>query len=81
MVVLVGLYALPCVVLVDAVICFHTVKDRIIDWDRVNADFNTLEICLAGYQIEPGMLAYLLDSVPLLRVCVQDAVKEILRFV
>jgi hypothetical protein len=46
-IVLVGLNALSRVVLVNAVVYLHPVEDGAIDWDWIDANFDTLEVSLA----------------------------------
>lgn len=81
MVVFVGLDALSRVVLVDGKLALHPVENVAIDGYWVNANLDAFEVALALGQFEPGMLANLLDGVPLLRIRVQNAVEEVLGFV
>ena len=78
MIVFIRLDAHPCIVLIDTVICLHLVNNLIINWNGVNANLDPLEVGFAWDQIEPRMLANLLNSVPFFRVCVQNAVEQIL---
>ena len=80
-VVLVSLNALPSVIFIDTVLSLHAVQNLGVDWHRVYADLDALEIGFTGYQVEPWVLSDLIYCVSFLRVSVQNAVKEVLCFI
>ena len=67
----IGLNAFAGIAFLEAEFRVHADENVLIDWYRINADLDSFEIGLAWYNIEPRMLPDLIDSVPLLRICVQ----------
>ena len=75
MIVFIGLDAFTSVMLVDPVLDLHGVEDGVIDWHWVDANLDSFELAFTSYYFEPRVLPDLVDGVPLLGVCVEDAVE------
>lgn len=77
-IVFIGLDAFTSVMLVDSILYLHGVKNCIIDRHWVDANLDSFELAFTFYYFEPRVLPDLVDGVPLLGVCVEDAVEEVL---
>ena len=77
-IVFIGLDAFTSVMLVDSILYLHGIKNCIIDRHWVDANLDSFEFAFTFYYFEPRVLPDLVDGVPLLGVCVEDAVEEVL---
>ena len=75
MIVFVGLDAFTSVMLVDPVLDLHGVEDGVIDRHWVDANLDSFELAFTSYYFEPRVLPDLVDGVPLVGVCVENAVE------
>ena len=70
MVMLVGLNALPGIVLVNVKLSLHSVEQCWIDRNWVDSHLNAFKVRLARNYTKPRMLSNLFNCVPLLRICI-----------
>ena len=55
----------------------HNLHHLLVNGNWVIPKLDALEVCLTGNEVEPWMLADLIDCEPLLRVSFQDFVKNV----